>query len=234
MLSEMSDRKKQIPYVSLICCCSAAQLYLSLCNPVDCSVPGLSVSYHLPKLAQVHVHCVGDAIQSSHPLMPSSPSTLSFPQHQGLFQWVIRLIRIGLHQMTKLWSFSSSVSPLDEYSGLISLQIDWFDLLAVQGTLRSPPAPHFEGIDSLAFCLLYGPPLTMVYDHWEDDSFDYMDLCWPSNDSAFQHTKFVIAFLPSSYHLPISWLQLPSAVILEPPKRKSVTISTFPLLFAMK
>ena len=134
----------------------------------------------------------------------------------------------------KFWSFSSSVSPCDEYSGLISLQIDWFDLLAVQGTLRRPPAPHFEGIDSMVFCLLYGPPLTTVHDHWEDDSLDCMDLFWPSNVSAFQHNKFVIAFLPSSYHLPIFWLQLPSTVILEPRKRKSVTISTFPLLFAMK
>ena len=134
----------------------------------------------------------------------------------------------------KFWSFSSSISPSNEYSGLISLQIDWFDVLAVQGTLRSLPAPHFEGIDSLAFCLLYGPPLTTEHDHWEDDSLDYMDLCWQSNVSAFQHTKFILAFLPSSYHLPISWLQLPSAVILESPKRKSVTVLHFLLLFAMK
>ena len=97
MLSEMSDRKKQIPYVSLICCSSAAQLYLSLCNPVDCSVPGLSVSYHLPKLAQVHVHCVGDAIQSSHPLMPSSPPALNLSLHDALPILSIALVMPSSH-----------------------------------------------------------------------------------------------------------------------------------------
>ena len=100
--------------------------------------------------------------------------------------------------------------------------IDWFDLLAVQGAPRSPPASHFEGINSLAFCLLYVPALTTVHDHWEDYSLVYMDLFQQSNVSVLQHRKFVITFLPS---LPISWLQ-PYAVILEP-KRKSITISTF-------
>ena len=61
--------------------------------------------------------------------------------------------------MTKVWEFQH---PSDEYSGLISFRIDWFDLLAVQGAPRSPPAPHFEGINSLAFCLLYVPALTTV------------------------------------------------------------------------
>ena len=59
------------------CCCSVAQLYLTLCDLMDCSTPGLSVPYHLPKFAQVHVRCIGEAIQPSHPLMPSSPSALN-------------------------------------------------------------------------------------------------------------------------------------------------------------
>ena len=84
-----------------------------------------------------------------------------------------------------------------------------------------------EGISSLVFCFLYGPALTTVCDHWADHNLDYMDLCLQSNVSAFQHAKFVIAFLPRSNHLLISWLQSPSAVILEPKKRKSVTTSTF-------
>ena len=86
----------------------------------------------------------------------------------------------------------------------------------------------------MAFCLLYGPAVTTVCDHWEDYSPDYTDLCWQSV-SAFRYrnvlkvlSSFVIAFLPRSNHLLISWLQSPSAVILEPKKRKSVTISTFP------
>ena len=71
--------------------------YIQLCDSMDCSMPDLPVSHHLPKFAQVQVHCIGDAIQSSHPLMPSSPSALTLSQHQGLFQ------RISCsHQITKL------------------------------------------------------------------------------------------------------------------------------------
>ena len=99
---------------------------------------------------------------------------------------------------------------------------------------ESSPAPHFEGIDSSVLHLLYSPALTTVCDHWEDHSFNYTDFCWQSNASAFQHTKFVIAFLPRSNRLQISWLQLLSTVILEPKRRKSVTTSTCPPSFAMK
>ena len=75
----------------------------------------------------------------------------------------------------KSWSFSFSISPSSECSGLISLKIDWFDLLAVQGTFRILLQHHqFEGISSLVFCLLCSPALTAVHDHWEDHSFDYM------------------------------------------------------------
>ena len=89
----------------------------------------------------------------------------------------------------KYWSFIFSISLPSEYSGLIFLKIDWFDLAAVQGTFgTSSLAPQFEGINSLALHLLYGPALTTVYDHWEDCSLDYMGLCWQSNVSVFQHT----------------------------------------------
>ena len=75
---------------SFCCCCycSINQSFPTLCDHVACNMPGLSVPHHLPKFAQVHVHCFGDAIQLSNPLMPSSPSALSFSQHQGLFKWV--------------------------------------------------------------------------------------------------------------------------------------------------
>ena len=65
---------------------SVAQSCPTLCNPMDCSTPGLPVPHHLPKFAQVHVHCIGDAAQPSHPLMPSSPSAFNISQHQRLFQ----------------------------------------------------------------------------------------------------------------------------------------------------
>ena len=69
------------------CCCSSViQLCLTLCDPMDCSMPGLPVPHHLLEFAQVHVHCISDAVRPSHPLTPSSPSALNLSQHQGLFQ----------------------------------------------------------------------------------------------------------------------------------------------------
>ena len=158
-----------------ICYCSVTPLCPTLCNAMDCSTPGLPVPHHNLEFAQVDVYWISDATQPSHPLMPSSPSALNVSQHQGLFQWVV-------------WSFSFSISPSSEYSGLISLKNDWFDLLSVQGTFRSlesSPEPQFEDIDSLASCLLYGTDFTIVCDHWEDLSLDSLDVCWPSNVSAF-------------------------------------------------
>ena len=80
----------------------------------------------------------------------------------------------------KYWSFNFSISPSNEYSGLISFRMDWLDLLAVQGTLsqESSPKPQFKSINSLALSLLYGPTLTSINDYWKNHSFDYMDLCW--------------------------------------------------------
>ena len=84
----------------------------------------------------------------------------------------------GLHiKWPKYWTFSFSISPSNEYSGLISFRIDWFDLLAVQGILKSLL------LSALSF--LYGPTLTSIHDYWKNHSFDYMDLCWQSNVSAF-------------------------------------------------
>ena len=70
------------------CCCSVTQSCPTLCYLMDCSMPGLPVPHHLTEFAQVHVHCISDAIQPSHPLTPSSPSALNLSQHQGLFQWL--------------------------------------------------------------------------------------------------------------------------------------------------
>ena len=84
------------------------------------------------------------------------------------------------------WNFSFSISPYNEYTGLISFRVDWVDLLAVQGTLKeSSPTPQFKSINSSAFSFLYSPTLTSVHDYWKNYSFDEMDLCWQSNVSAF-------------------------------------------------
>ena len=119
---------------------------------MDCSTPGLPVPHHLLEFAQVHVHCIGDAIQLSHPLVPSSPSAFSLSQHQGLFQW-------SLQQVTKVLELQH---PSDEYSGLISFKMDWFDLFALSLSQESSPAPWFKSIDSSALCLLYHLALTTV------------------------------------------------------------------------
>ena len=114
------------------CYCSVAQWCPTLCDPMNCSKPGIPVLRNLPEFAQTHVHRVGDVIQPSHPLSSPSPPALNLSQHQGLFQWV------GLHiRWPKCWSFSFSISPSNEYSGLMSFRMDWFDLLAVPGTLKS-------------------------------------------------------------------------------------------------
>ena len=90
-----------------------------------------------PRLAQTRVHWVGDAIQPSHPLLSPSPPTFDLSQHQGLFQWVS-----SSHHVAKVWSFSFSISPSNEHSGLISFRMDWVDLLAVQGTLKNLVQHH--------------------------------------------------------------------------------------------
>ena len=117
----------------------------------------------------------------------------------------------------KYWSFSFSISASNEYSGLISFRIDWFDLLEVQGTQESSPTPQFKSISSSAYNLLYGPALTSMHDYWRNHSFNHMDLCRQSNVSTFYTlSRCVIAFLPRRKHLLISWLQSPSVVIWGP------------------
>ena len=95
---------------------SVAQSYLTLCDRMDCNMPWFPVHYQLPELAQTHVHWVSDAIQPSHPLSSPSPLALNLSQHQGLFpnESVLRI------RWPKYWSFSFSISPSNEYSGLIS------------------------------------------------------------------------------------------------------------------
>ena len=90
-------------------------------------MPGFPVHHQLPKLAQTHVHQVNDAIQPSHPLSSPSPLAFNLSQHQVLFKAALCI------RWPKYWSFSFSISPSDEYSGLISFRMDWLDLLAVQG-----------------------------------------------------------------------------------------------------
>ena len=121
------------------CPCSVSKSCPTPCYPIDCSMPVFLILHHLLELAQTHVHIVGDANQPSHSLS-SHPLLLLpsiFPSIRVFSNKSVLRIR-----WPKYWSFSFSISPSNEYSGLISFRIDWFDFLAVQGTLRSLLQQH--------------------------------------------------------------------------------------------
>ena len=118
-------------------CCSVTQSCPALCNTVDCSTPDFFVLDCLLEFSLTHVHWVNNAIQPSHSPSPPSPPALNLSQHQGLFRWVN-----SFHQVAKVLSFSFSISPSSECSGLISFRMDCLDLLAVQGTLKSLLQDH--------------------------------------------------------------------------------------------
>ena len=108
-----------------------AQSCLTLCNLMDCSMPGFPIHHQLPELVQTHVHRVGDAIQPSHPLLPSSPPPSIFPRIRVFSnEWALHI------RWPDYWSFSFSICLSNEYSGLISFRIDWFDIV-VQATIKS-------------------------------------------------------------------------------------------------
>ena len=124
---------------------SVTQLCPTLCDPMDWNTPGLSVHHQLLEFAQTHVLWVGDAIQPSHPL--SSPSPISIFLSIRVFSK-----ESVLHvRWPKYWSFSFSISPFNEYSELISLRVDWLDLLAVQVTLKSL-LQHHSSKASIFWC----------------------------------------------------------------------------------
>ena len=112
---------------------SVTQSCPTLCHSMDCSMPGFPVHQQLLELGQIQMWChwVSDAIQPSHPLSSPSPA-FNLSQHQGLFQGVS-----SSHEVAKVLELRFSISPSNEYLGLISFRMDWFDLLAVQGTLKS-------------------------------------------------------------------------------------------------
>ena len=104
----------------------------TLCDPMNCSTPGLPVHHQLSEFTQIHVHWVSDAIQPSHPLSSPSPPALNL-SHIRVFS-----NESAVHfRWPKYWTFSFSISPSNEHPGLISFRKDWLDLLAVQGTLKS-------------------------------------------------------------------------------------------------
>ena len=145
---------------------AAAQSCLTLYNPTDCSAAGLPVHHQYTERAQTHVHPVTDAIQPSHPLSSPSHPASNLSQHQGLFQWVS-----SSHKVVKVLEFQLQHQSFHEFLGLVSSRIDWFDLLAVQGMLKSS-TPHFKSINSSVLSFLYSPTITSIHDHWKNHSLD--------------------------------------------------------------
>ena len=149
---------------------------------MDCSIPGFRVLHYLLEFAQTYVPWVGDTIQSSQPLAPPSPLAVNLSQHQGFFSKESALCI----RWPKYWSFSFSISPSSEYSGFISFRIDWFELHAVQGILKSLLQCHsFKALILQHIAFFYGPTLTSIHDYSKNYSFDYMDFCQQSDVSAF-------------------------------------------------
>ena len=141
---------------------------------MDCSTPGFPVLHYLLEFAQTHI--IESVMPSNHLILGHYLFVLSsvFPNESALcIRW------------PKYWSFSISICPSSEYSGLISFRIDLFDLLCPRDSQKSSPAPQFERIDSLALSLLYGSSLTSVHDFWKKHSLDYKNLCWKNDVSAF-------------------------------------------------
>ena len=116
---------------------------------MHCSTPGFPVLQRLPELTQTHVHRVSDDIQPSHSPPSPSPPAFNLSQHQSLFQFLLLCSK-----WPKYWIFSFSISPSNEYSGLISFRMDWLDLLAFQGTLKSL-LQHHSSKASILRCSAY-------------------------------------------------------------------------------
>ena len=118
--------------VTLVKFSSVTQSCPPFCDPMDCSMPGFPAHYQLLELTQTHVHWVSDASQPSHPLLSPSPPAFNISQHQGLFRWVsslhqvARVLELQLQHQSFRWIFRTDF-----------FRIDWFDLFAVQGTLKS-------------------------------------------------------------------------------------------------
>ena len=193
---------------------------------MDCSIPGSSVLHYILKFTQTHIHWVSDAIYliffCPFLLLPSIfPSTRDFSNEST---FCIR--------QPKYWSFSFSISPSKEYSGRISLRSEWFDLLAVQGTLNRLLQHHSSKASILQRSAVFMVQLSHPYmTTGKTIALTMWTFVGKVISQLFNMlSRFVIAFLPKTKHLLISWLQSPSAVILEPKKNKiSHYLHCFPI-----
>ena len=203
---------KQTHAFSGYCCCSVAKLCLTLGDPMDCSTPGFPVLHYISEFVQTHVFSESVMLSNHlilwHPLLllPSIfPSIWVFPNESALhIRW------------PKYWSFSFSISPSNEYSGLTSFRIDWFDLLAVQGSQNLPQ--HHSSKAPIVWCsAFFRAQLSHPYmTAGKTIALTIRNFVRKVMSLLFNKlSRFAIAFLPRSKCLLISWLQSLSAVIWE-------------------
>ena len=172
---------------------------------MDCSMQGLAVHHQLPEPTQTHVHHVGDAIQSSHPLLPLLRPPSIFPSIRDFSNESVLHIRWPVY-----WSFSFSISPSKEYSGLVSFSMDWLDLLTVQGTLKSLLQHH----SSKASIPWYSGFFIVQLSHASMTNGKTIALTRQTFVGKVMSLLFnvlsrlVIAFLPKSKRLLVSWFVL--------------------------
>ena len=188
----------------------------TLCDPMNRSMPGLLVYHQLPEPTQSHVHWVGDVIQPSYPLSSPSPPASIFPSIKVVSNESALRIR-----WPKYWSCSFKISPSNEHPGLISFRMDWLDLLAVQGTLKSL-LQHPSSKASIILCSdLFIVQLSHPYMTTGKTIALSRRIFVGKVMSLLFNTlsMLVITFLPRNKLLLIWWLQSPSAVILEPPQK---------------
>ena len=166
-LWNMGSLHMGFPFFFFLQFSSVAQLCLTLCDPMDCSTPGLPVHHQLPEFTQTHVQEL---------VMPFSHLILCRPLL--LLPSIFPSIRVFSNESVlhirwpQYWSFSLSISPSNEHSRLISSRMDWLDLLAVQGTLKSSRTPQFKSINSSVLRFINGPLLISIHDSWKNYSFD--------------------------------------------------------------
>ena len=182
---------------------------------MDYSMPDLPDHHQLPESTQTHVHRVSDAIQPSHPLSSPSPPTPIPPSiRDSSNESTLRM------KWPKYWSFSFSISPSKEHPGLISLRMDWLDLLVVQGTLKSLLQHHSSKASILQGSAFFTVQLSHPYiTTGKTIALTRRTFVGKVKSLLLNMlSRLVIIFLPRSKRLLISWLQSPCAVILEPPK----------------
>ena len=181
------------------------------------STPGLPVHHQPLESTQTHVHRVDDVIQPSHPLLSPSPPALNLSQRSFRIFSNESALRM---RWPKYWSFSFSISPSNEHSGLTSFRMDWLDPLVVQGTLKSLLQHHSSKASVLPHSAFFIVQLSHPYmTTGKTIALTRWTFIGKVISLLFNMlSRLVIDFLPRSKHLLISWLHSPSAVILEPKK----------------